>query len=169
MNDKKETIEAQGQRLKTCRHRLNSSDPFKPCPVCHGVSMPITSLGLGVLYRAFVSIPEYLLVDRDRLLDERVVFFEVSGAVNPGQKLVQLLSLVWCIDSSNWLESGLIYNIYSAKELMSINSSVELEWRLLEMGSGPGGIHYAMREDVDLLVTPRVAKRLNDLIDQAKC
>lgn len=109
----------------------------------------------GVLYRAFVSLPEYM---QD---DERTVFFEAPRSVHAGQYLADLLAKAWCInDVKTWANSDFIYNVYSANELIDINISDIVDMRLLETGSGPDGIHYAHQNDVDLFVSPRIARRL---------
>lgn len=65
---------------------------------------------------------------------------------------------------------GYIYNIYSAAELLSeaSNAGHENDLTLFEIGCGgngidavgPDGVHYARTSEVDLFVTPRVARHL---------
>lgn len=124
---------------------------------------PVSNLGHTVVYRAFVLLSGYI---QDA---ERVVFFECEKNQNKGVYLANLLNMVWSLPDDNankWLEHGDIYNIYSVQELMEINLSDDPELRVLETGSGPDGIHYAAQCDVDLFVTPKVAQRLQDLVQK---
>ena len=130
---------------------------------------PINSLGHGLVYRAFVSLPLYMQDDARRPLQERVVFFECGETQDKGIYLADLLNKVWQLPdnkANEWLEHGDIYNIYSTKELMEINISDDPEMRVLETGGGPDGIHYAKQCDVDIFVTPRVAQRLRELLER---
>lgn len=135
----------------------------------------ITELGNGKLYRAIVALPDFM-TELDQPLQERVVFFEVPHGVDyAGYHLESLLAKVWCVDTLNWCNRGTIYNIFTVAELekwafdrVQIN-----DLTLFEIGAGgdginaicPNRIHYARVGRVDLFVTPRVARRLQDALD----
>lgn len=122
-------------------------------------SAPTLNLASGHLYRAIVTLPRHLC-ERDLPLQERIVFFE-GPLCGKAQHLAQLLMQVWGTDTAGWCESGFIYNISSARELVAENLSDDLDARLLEIGrGGETRIHYAAPADVDLFVTPRVHARL---------
>jgi len=146
-------------------------------------SVPITALGNGVLHRAIVSLPQHM-TERDRPLQERIVFFEVPAShrsrgaftsSGSGEHLERLLATAWCIDTTNWCENGYLYNINTAQELYgnAFGHEATGELRLFETGCGgetfpaigPGRIHYARAGDVDLFVPPRVVTRLRELSD----
>lgn len=135
--------------------------------------LAITSLGNGILHRAIVSLPNHM-TERDRPLQERIVFFEAPSSAGAAAHLEQLLAAAWCIDTANWCDNGYIYNINSVNELYAHAFGGELtgELRLFEVGAGgdefgvgPDRIHYARAWDVDFFVPPRVAGRLLDLSD----
>lgn len=134
----------------------------------------ITALANGVLYRAIVTLPNFM-AERDQPYDERIVFYEAPGKEDYGRHLEALLAKTWCLDTINWCHQGFIYNIYSAEELLSERSKAgqENDLALFEIGwggkgidaVGPEAIHYARKGRVDLFVTPRVARRLQDALD----
>ena len=136
---------------------------------------PITALSNGQLHRAIVSLPDRL-AERDRGMQERIVFFEVPLGLDRGQHLEQLLAMAWCVNTRDWCAEGYIYNIDSARERLneaSYDSAETGELRLFETGCGgdsewavgPDCIHYARTRDVDIFVTPRVGARLRALLD----
>ncbi|MDN7431423.1 hypothetical protein [Burkholderia sp. AU45388] len=135
------------------------------CPVR---AIRTSSLATGVLYRAFVALPDALCRSRGAY-DERTVFFEVPRGKGKAAHLELLLSAAWCVDPQGWAEEGAIYNIYSAAELYERNTDPTAELELLDIGGGTDGIgpnkaYYARPSDVDLFVTPRVAARLRELL-----
>lgn len=134
---------------------------------------PIDALGNGFLYRAVVSLPQNM-TERDRPLQERIVFFEVLGSKSDlGTHLEKLLASAWCIDTNGWCESGYIYNIHSVQDMYQYAFGDETTGELRVFETGCGGedgvghnrIHYARAGDVDLFVTPRMAARLHELLD----
>lgn len=133
--------------------------------------LPITAIANGILYRAMVSLPTFM-TDSDRPLQERVVFFESDSMTGCGVYLESLLARAWCIDTANWCEREFIYNVFSVDDLRrnSLCSGPSNDIQLFEigagvMGIGPNKIHYARAHDVDLFVSPRVARRLRDALD----
>jgi len=134
----------------------------------------ITALANGVLYRAIVTLPNFM-IEPEQPFEERIVFYEASGKEDYGRHLEALLAKAWCIDTINWCDQGFIANIYSAEELLSegCNAGRENDLALFEIGwggkgidaVGPDAIHYARKGRVDLFVTPRVARRLHDALD----
>lgn len=130
----------------------------------------ILALANGVLCRAVVSLPSHMAAP-DRLYEERYVFFEADDIERAGRYLETLLSNVWCIDTTGWSDKGYIYNIFSVQELKRNSLSIaDNDLQLLETGSGkdaigPDRIYYASADQVDLFVTPLVAKRLREALD----
>lgn len=136
--------------------------------------VPITALGNGLLHRAIVSLPQHM-TERDKPLQERIVFFEVPAGtdVGRGEYLEKLLAVTWGIDTTNWCENGYLYNINTTQDLYSYAFGLEDtgELRLFETGCGgdlmpaigPNRIHYARAADVDMFVPPKVAARLREL------
>jgi hypothetical protein len=146
-------------------------------PKPQGRRLPITVLGSGVLCRAIVSLPQRL-TDRERPLQERVVFFEAPSRQGAGRHLEKILASVWGVDTADWYEVGHIYNLDEAAERIGrsygpVDSS---ELQLLEIGAGGDGIdavgehriHYVRHTEVDVFTTPRVAARLRELLDQVE-
>lgn len=139
-----------------------------------GSRPPITDLATGTLYRAFVALPASM-TEPDRPLQERVVFFEAPYNVDYAGHLEALLAKIWGVSTLDWCTRGYIYNITSATELMSwaFDAGQDSDLTLFETGSGgngieavgPNRIHYARIGDVDLFVTPRVARRLLEALD----
>ena len=135
---------------------------------------PIDVLGNGRLHRAIVDLPESLS-EPGRPAQTRVVFFEAPADGSPSSHLIKLLSIAWCMDAHDLAQRGMLTNVRTATELLEEGfGSVETsEMRVLETGAGghalpavgPDRIHYARRGDVDLFTTPRVAARLNELLD----
>ena len=127
------------------------------------------SLGLAGLHRSIVSLPDRL-TERDRPLQERIVFFVKPVGVHPGDHLQSLLAKLWDEDTTTWCESGFIYNTSPASELLQdyagFSTPANPDLHLFEVGwGGPDGIgpqhvHYARAADCDLLVPPRLHKRL---------
>jgi hypothetical protein len=115
------------------------------------------------------------MTEPDRPLQERVVFFEAPHNADYAGHVEALLAKVWGVNTLDWCARGYIYNITSATELMSWAFDVgqDSDLTLFETGSGgngieavgPNRIHYARTGDVDLFVTPRVARRLQDALD----
>lgn len=132
---------------------------------------PITALAQGILYRAVVSLPAEL-AEQDRPHQERIVFFEAANSAQCSAHLEQLLAAAWCTDTRGWCEQGHINSIHSAHELLHTPKGIGTdELRLLALadhaagGVGPDRICYARGHDVDLLVSPRVVRRLRDLAE----
>lgn len=120
------------------------------------------------LHRAIVALPA-ALCERDRPLQERIVFFEALSQATCAHALEALLAAAWCVDTTDWCERGYIYNITSAVEKLDYAvGEATGDLRLFETGCGgdgdyavgPDRIHYACSADVDLFVTPRMATRL---------
>jgi hypothetical protein len=133
---------------------------------------PVTALASGSLHRAIVSLP-LQLCDRDSEITERIVFFECPRfRADEAGHLERLLAAAWCIDTTNWCEDGHIYNITSAHDRITGDTSFsehpDVELRLFDTGCGgdgpnvvgPDRTHYARADQIDLLVSPRVAVRL---------
>ncbi len=142
---------------------------------------------MSTLCRAFVSLPDPMC-DRERPMQERVVFFEVPATTFlRGQmwtRLATILTAAWDVPAAD-LER-LAYNQSSEWELVneqSYGGPATGDLRLLETGSGgeitrgivpPGAadpncaIHYARAADIDLFVTPRTAARLQKAIAQVE-
>ena len=112
----------------------------------------------GRLYRAIVSLPQSMC-DRDRPFQERWVFFDAPTGADAGARLELLLSLAWNIDTTGWCDSGAIYNLYEASELIAVNDAYD-DTALFECGWSSEGIEYIRPEDTDYFCTPRVRARL---------
>lgn len=127
-------------------------------------------LAKGHLAVAIVTLPEGCgLAGPEDTFAERRVFFEAQKPENLAGQLQELLARAWCVDTSDWLEHGLICNVYSAEEAIAqgVAEGLPEELALFECGSGsesfgvgPDLIHYWRQNEIDLLVTPRVAHRL---------
>ncbi|KVE22189.1 hypothetical protein WI92_22545 [Burkholderia vietnamiensis] len=133
-------------------------------------ALTIDALGTGVLYRAFVALPD-ALCEPGQVAQERTVFFEAPTSAGAAAHLEQLLAAAWGVDTRGWTERGCIYNLFDAHELVAraFGAAAAGELRLLEIGAGPDGVgpdrvYYARAADVDLFVTPRVAARLRALL-----
>lgn len=135
---------------------------------------PVTALASGFLHRAIVSLP-LRLCDRGREITERIVFFECPRFMaDEAVHLERLLAAAWCIDTTDWCQDGYIYNITSAHDRITGNASFsehpDVELRLFDTGCGgdgpsavgPDRTHYARADQIDLLVSPRVAVRLQE-------
>ncbi|RQP98862.1 hypothetical protein [Burkholderia stagnalis] len=136
----------------------------------NAIEQPVrtSALATGVLYRAFVAVPA-ALCRSGRTYDERTVFFEAPRGSDEAAHLEQVLAHAWCVDTQGWTEEGAIYNIFSAAELYESKPDPADDLRLLDIGGGADGVGpakacYARTPDVDLLVTPRVAARLRELL-----
>lgn len=115
------------------------------------------------VYRAIVSLPD-MLSGRERPLEERIVFFEADPPRRPHDVLTELLRAVWRVDTSDWVERGLIYNIYSAAELIRdrAEDGHPPAHALFDVGGGGDGsdtgmldrVLYARGDHVDLFVRP---------------
>lgn len=135
--------------------------------------IPLESLGNGLLFRAIVSLPDHMC-ESGNLFQERIVFFEAPYIVGErGRHLEKLLSTAWYADTRNWLENGTIYNLCSSHELRenAFGPEGSGDLRLFEVGGGQGGIgpdriHYARLANIDLFVTPKVARCLRSLSEQ---
>lgn len=130
--------------------------------------LSIAGLGNGCLHRAVVALPD-AMGEPGRGYQERIVFFEAPHGADAATHLEYLLAATWCIDTAGWCERGFIYNIRDIGELMERPATgAARELQLLEIGwgggVGPDNSHYARTDDVDLFVTPRVAKRLRGLL-----
>lgn len=133
--------------------------------------MQIVAAGQGVLHRAVVAVPDHMV--EESLYEERLVFFEVPPGGDRSAHLIALLALAWCTDTADWSERGIIYNIHSLYEMRedSLDPDDETGLYLFETGAGgeegfgPRRIHYAKRHDVTVMVTPRVARRLDRVLD----
>ncbi|MBR8426370.1 MULTISPECIES: helix-turn-helix domain-containing protein [Burkholderia cepacia complex] len=151
-------------------------------PLTHGESSPellkqlkpklsINTRATGILHRAIVALPDELC-EPGRLSQERVVFYEAPSSAESVAHLERLLAVAWGVDTNRWTDRGCIYNIYSSYELKerSFGETDLGELRLFEVGGGgmcgvgPDRLEYARRADVDLLVSPRVASRLQELL-----
>ena len=121
---------------------------------------------VNCLFRAIVSLPDSLC-QRDRPLQERIVFFEApydftkcSNAA-AAQTLELLLATAWGVSTEGWCEDGYIYNIRRERDLLE-DAMGDGDRRLLEISwGGPERIGYAKAADVDLFVTPRLRTRLD--------
>lgn len=120
---------------------------------------------MNTLYRAIVSLPKSLC-ERDRPMQERIVFFEGPygftrrSKLGAAEVLEKLLALAWSTDTTGWCEDGYIYNISREREILD-EAMGEGDSRLLEISwGGPERIGYARAEDVDLFVSPLQVKRL---------
>lgn len=129
---------------------------------------------MNTLYRAIVSLPNGLC-ERDRSMQERIVFFEgpydLMQRSNAGaaEVLEKLLALAWSADTTGWCEDGYIYNITRERDVLD-ESMGEGDTRLLEIGwGGTPRIHYAKAEDVDLFVSPRQVGRLRAALVATAC
>lgn len=139
---------------------------------------PIRILAKGRLAVGTVTLPEGSgLTGSEDTFAERLVFFEAQGVASLGEQLQELLSTVWCIDTSWWLEHGLICNVFSVQDAIAQGGAHGLpeELALFECGAGsasfgvgPDLIHYWREADIDLFVTPRVAERLRCLISMVE-
>ncbi len=140
----------------------------KSSKLCH-------ALGLVGLHRAIVSLPDSL-TDRERPLQDRIVFFEAPTGVHPLTHLEQLLALVWGVDTTDWTDRGYIYNRECAcdalQEAIDAGDDVSDDIFLFETGAGgdigigPLRVHYARTPKVDLFVTPLRAERLRRALDR---
>ncbi|MBT2333595.1 hypothetical protein J7E49_06720 [Variovorax paradoxus] len=120
---------------------------------------------MNSLYRVFVSLPPSMC-DRDRQLQERIVFFEApynyanGSTAGAAEVLEKLLTLAWGVDAAGWCEEGFAYNLRREREIVD-EAMGEGDTRLLEIGwGGTPNISYAKAEDVDLFVSPLQVKRL---------
>lgn len=114
------------------------------------------------LYRAAVALPDSWYPPNP--LQERIVLFE-ARAKNPGAHLEKLLATAWGVCTEDWLERGLIYNIWSEQELFC-SSTGEGDTRLFEIAwGGPRGVEHAKPADIDLFVTPRTRARLDKALE----
>lgn len=137
--------------------------------------LSISSVAKGTLFVAVVEPPESL-VGRDGIWERRV-FFELaySETRNPAERLQELLGQVWNVDTSDWLDRGLICNVQEASECISQSLAEGTQDRVLGLfecgsgsesfGVGPDLIHYWRRNEVDMFVTPLVAERLSQIQD----
>ncbi|WP_196491113.1 hypothetical protein [Burkholderia cepacia] len=151
-------------------------------PLTHGTSsaellkqlkrkLSINTRATGILHRAIVALPDELC-EPGRLSQERVVFYEAPSSAESAAHLERLLAVAWGVDTNRWTDRGYIYNIYSSYELQerSFGETDLGELSLFEVGGGgmsgvgPDRLEYARRSDVDLLVSPRVATRLHELL-----
>ena len=138
---------------------------------------PIRILARGQLYRGLVELPtesHRALIgnDADDGMFERHVFFERDALDErePAVVLRDLLATVWGIDTSDWLDRGLICNVRSAKEQIetwSVGDSTPEDWRLFEcgfgsafLGVGPELVHYCRADEFDVYTSPKIAARL---------
>lgn len=113
--------------------------------------------GQLTLYRAVVALPDNMAVQPRQ---ERIVFFETCPK-NAGARLEVMLGALWGADTEGWLERGLIYNLWSEKELFC-SSEGKGDTRFFETGwSSANGIYYANPADIDMFVTPRTRARLD--------
>ncbi len=132
--------------------------------------------GFWRLYRAVVSVPAHMApLDRNH---DRVVFFEVSGTIQPEQQLERILATTWCVSTAGWSEDGCIYNLSNARERLQGGDSFADDdagaLRLFDIGCGGDGpdavgddrVHYARAANVDLFVTPRVAEQLHTALTE---
>ncbi|WP_157634152.1 hypothetical protein [Burkholderia ubonensis] len=119
-------------------------------------TLTIDAVGVGVLHRAAVVLPD-ILCEPEQVAQERIVFFEAPSSASAAAHREQLLSAAWCVDAHGWTEHGAIYNLFDAHEL---GAAAAGELHLLEIGAGPDRVYYARAADVDLFVTPRIAARL---------
>lgn len=114
---------------------------------------PAHSQAHGRLYRAIVSLPWHMR-DRDRPLQERWVFFDCCIS-RPADRLEMLLATVWDTDTRGWAESGLIYNVVEACELIAQNDADD-DTALFECDWGSNGTKHVSVCDVDFFVAPAV-------------
>lgn len=130
---------------------------------------PLASLSDAILYRANVEIPPQM-AEHPHHVARRIVFFEVPVGVLAGQHLQALLAIAWCIDTSNWISSGQISDIWSDSDFQKLarghentgdlryfeqlNCSSELAF------DQPMRIKYVQASEVDLMTSPRVKTRL---------
>jgi|8_EtaG_2_1085327.scaffolds.fasta_scaffold29700_4 hypothetical protein len=137
--------------------------------------LQISSVARGMLFVAVVEPPESL-VGRDGIWERRVIFeLPYSKALNPAEWLQELLGQVWDVDTSDWLDRGLICNVQEASECISQSLAEGTQERVLGLfecgsgsesfGVGPDLIHYWRRNEVDMFVTPLVAERLSQIQD----
>lgn len=111
------------------------------------------------LYCAIVTLPQHLC-QRDRPLQERVVFFE-SKPGDACATLERMLAVAWNTNTDGWVRDGLIYNVNSARECFDYTSEGGGDSRLFESSwGGPEGIGYHQREDMDFFVPPVRKARL---------
>jgi hypothetical protein len=121
------------------------------------------------LYRAIVSVPD-ALCPRSEPLHERIVFFECWPPDKPSHRLERLLAEVWSTDTSGWANTGWIYNVCPAHELLErrFNEDAPRDLALFETGAtngdfpntAPNGVLYARRGSVDLFVRPELGQAL---------
>lgn len=125
-----------------------------------------TKFAFVALHRAIVALPD---PSSSGAYGERVVFFEVPSGVHAGAHLEKVLALVWRVDTTDWCADGAIYNVKSAHELEAACGTGKADSESLHLfeigwggssGIGPGHIHYARATDIDCLVSPRLATRL---------
>lgn len=134
----------------------------------------IADLAFGRLHRAIVALPKWL-AEPDEPIQERTVFFESELTTGAGKHLEELLGKVWCLDTADWREHALIYNVHSAAELRRDSFEPEGSGDLYLFETGCGGksmravgsnrIHYARANTIDLFVRPRIARCLSEVMD----
>ncbi|SFF15044.1 hypothetical protein [Paracidovorax wautersii] len=125
----------------------------KPAPPKSRRPTPAHYLANGKLYRAIVSLPQYMC-RRDRPLQERWVFFDCCTR-RPAEHLESLLTTIWGADTHGWADAGLIYNVTEASDLIAQNDADD-DTALFERAWGSEGTQYVAPADVDFFVRPEV-------------
>lgn len=128
--------------------------------------IPAHLLAQGHLHRAIVTLPQYMC-PREQTLHERIVFFDVPSTENAAHHLLGLLAAAWAVDTHDWLDSDLIYNVQRASDLVAEGMGLDESARLFEMGCGGSeGIRYAEPSRIDLFTAPVLKARLQTIIDK---
>jgi hypothetical protein len=118
------------------------------------------------LHRAVVSLPDQLTPNG---IEDRVVFFELHGDSQKHKQLETVLSANWGVNTENWFDDGMIYNLSSGDELIRDGMGEgNLDLRLLETGWDAGRPTYIARRRTDLFVSPQMAVFLCELLSKSE-
>lgn len=138
-------------------HRAARSPTARPFPAHYQAH--------GHLYRAIVSLPPFMTAS-GRPLQERWVFFDCPGGINPAARLANLLALAWNTETAGWCDDGAIYNVSSAPDVIDQNVGND-DTALFECGwGGVDDVEYIDPADIDFFCTPRVRARLEAALAQ---
>ena len=97
--------------------------------------LDVRYMAQGQLFRAIVTLPQHLC-PRSEPLHERIVFFDAPTRSHAVQRLTHLLDAAWSVESENWFDDDLAYNLQSAHDLVDEGLSEALDARLFEISWG---------------------------------